>query len=69
VKVGVDFGMVFRLRIRVRYLWDTEKKLDWTCTNASIELIVLDKVKKIEKNSKLHRFLWTRIERKKISRK
>jgi hypothetical protein len=46
VKVSVDFGVVVGLRIRVRYLWDTEKKLDWTCTNTSIVLIVLDKVKK-----------------------
>ena len=61
----MDFGVVVGLRIRVRYLWDTEKKLDWTCANASIDLIVLDKVKekKIEKNSELHRFLWTRIEK------
>jgi len=29
---------------------DTEKKLDWTYTNASIDLIVFDKGKKIEKN-------------------
>jgi len=38
--------VVIGLRIRVRYLWDTEKKLDWTCTHGSIDLIVLDKVKK-----------------------
>ena len=42
----MDFGVVVGWRIRVRYLWDTEKKLDWTCTNTSIVLIVLDKVKK-----------------------
>jgi hypothetical protein len=46
VKVGMEMYVVIGLRIRVRYLWDTEKKLDWTCTNTSIVLIVLDKVKK-----------------------
>ncbi len=45
----MDFGMVVGVRIRVKYLWDTEKKLDWTCTNASIDLIVLDTVQKLKR--------------------
>jgi len=61
-------NVVIGLRIRVRYLWDTEKKLDGTYAYTLIDLIVLDIVKKIEKNSKLHRFLWTRIEKKNQSK-
>ena len=29
------------LRVRVRYLWDTVKKLDWTCAHNSIDLKAL----------------------------
>ena len=56
------------LRVRVRYLWDTVKKLDWTYAHNSIDfdalidLIVFDSGKKIEKNSNVHRFLWAQIE-------
>ena len=40
--------MVIGLRIRVRYLWDTEKKLDWTYAYTSIDLNVLRGEKRLK---------------------
>jgi len=42
----MELYVVIGLRIRVRYLWDTEKKLDWTYAYTSIDLIVYDKDRK-----------------------